>query len=303
MKISENIKENIAKYLGDKTEDYLKDIANKIEKYTQQWKLSQLVFTETETMGLIFFCDSVIYGVCILKFCIPEPEFETGLNCLLSYNGNSYVKIHAYDKTDYVLLMERVIPGDTMWEVENFRERARLFAELVKDLPILWDGSGKFPTYRMWMEELRTTLISLGDRDDALFYLDKALLIYDELKQKYNRKCLLHGDMHQENMLLNTKSSYTIIDPKGVVDDPVMETARFLMNESPCDIGEIEIKEIISIISSIIGIPEADVTKSMFIDAALAQCWGLDKPFSDKHDFSKEKQKVLNICAFTYGLL
>lgn len=303
MKISENIKQNIAQYLGDKTEDYLKDIAGKLEKYTQQWKLSQLVSTEKEALGLIFFCDSVIYGECILKFCIPEPGFETGLNCLLSYDGNSYVKIHAYDKSDYVLLMERIIPGDSMWEVKDFRERARRFAELIKDLPIVWDGSGKFPTYRTWLEELRTKLIKLIDRDDALFYLDKALSIYDDLKQKYNRKCLLHGDMHQDNMLLNKKGNYTIIDPKGVVDDPVMETARFLMNESPHDVGETEIREIISIISSIIGIPETDVTKSMFIDAVLMQCWGLAEPFSDKKDFLKENQQMLDICSFTYGLL
>ena len=134
-----------------------------------------------------------------------------------------------------------------------------------------------------------------------MFYLDKALLIYDELRQKYNRKCLLHGDLHQENMLLNSNGGYTIIDPKGVVDDPVMETARYLMNESPCEVEKI--REIISIISSIIGIPEEDITKSMFIDAALGQCWSLDKPYSNPCEFAERKQEVLDICNFAYRLL
>ena len=197
--------------------------------------------------------------------------------------------------------MEHVVPGNLMWEIKDYRERAKIFAALVKDLPILWDYNNKYPTYRTWMEELRVKLVNLGDREDIMFYLDKALDIYDELKQIYNRKCLLHGDLHQENMLLNSKGSYTIIDPKGVIDDPVMETARYLMNESSLEVKKI--REIINIIASTIGIPEKDVTKSMFIDAALGQGWTFDTPFSDPNKFAKEKQEAINLCAFVYGLL
>jgi streptomycin 6-kinase len=204
--------------------------------------------------------------------------------------------------------MERVVPGNQMWEVKDIHKRARLFAELVKGLPVPWDGVYPFPTYRTWMEELRCTLIALGGREKALFYLDEALSVYDGLKRKYNRKYLLHGDLHQENMLLNTKGGYTVIDPKGVVDDPVMETARYLMNE--CESEKIEnpyeaerLIEIIGIISSIIEVPETDIIKSMFIDAALGQCWMIDTPFDDENEFAVQKQKVLDVCSFVYELL
>jgi len=301
MRISEIIRQDIQKSHGDKSEDWLSDIYGRIEKYAELWELSQLAFMETDTDCPLFSCDSAVHGACIFKICLTEPEFETGVNCLRVYDGTAYVKLYAYDLTDYVVLLERVTPGNQMWDVEDFRERARLFAEIVKDLPILWDGYGKFPTYRMQMEDLRITLIDLGDREKALFYLDEALRIYDELKQNYNRKYMLHGDLHQYNILLNSKGGYTIIDPKGVVDDPVMETARYLMNESPC--GAEKIREIISIISSIIGIPKEDITKSMFIDAALGQCWNLDKPFSNQSDFAEQMREVLEICGFAYGLL
>ena len=37
----------------------------------------------------------------------------------------------------------------------------------------------------------------MDNMEDALFYLNKAIQTYDELKQKYIQSCLLHGDMHQ----------------------------------------------------------------------------------------------------------
>ena len=301
MKIADSIYQSIQKYLSDRTDYNLTDVINKIEKFTERWQLSQLNFMEKDAYGLLFTCISAVYGESVLKICLSEPEFETGVNCILSYNGKGYVKIHAYDLTDYILLMEHVVPGNLMWEIEDYRERAKIFAELVKDLPVLWDFNDKYPSYRTWMEELRVKLVNLGDREDVMFYLDKALEIYDELKQTYNKKCLLHGDLHQENMLLNSKGGYTIIDPKGVVDDPVMETARYLMNESSLETEKL--REIISIISSIINIPEKDVAKSMFIDAALGQGWTFDTPFSDPNKFAKEKQEALNLCAKVYGLL
>jgi len=299
MKIIENLHQNIIKFHSDKIDGYLFDIYSKIEKYTEQWGLSQIAFIETDR--LLFSCYSHVHGACIFKICISEPEFEAGVDCLRIYNGKIYVKLYNYDLTDSVVLLEQVKPGNQMWEVEDFRERAGIFAEIVKNLPVLWDGHGKFPTYRTWMEELRTKLIELGDREDALFYLDEALRIYDAIKQKYNRQYMLHGDLHQENMLLNSKGGYTIIDPKGVVDDPVMETARYLMNESPCEVEKI--REIIKIISAGTGVPESDITKSMFIDAALGQCWTLDTPYSNQDEFIEQKREALDICSFAYGLL
>jgi streptomycin 6-kinase len=197
--------------------------------------------------------------------------------------------------------MEQVSPGYVLWEVEDYRERAKIFVKLLKDLPIIWDGNGNYPTYRTWMEELRVKLINLGDREDIIFYLDKALEIYDELKRTYSRKYLLHGDLHHENMLSDSSGGYKIIDPKGVIDDPVMETARYLLNESSLEADEI--LEIINIISSATDIPKRDVTKSMYIDAALSQGWTFDKPFADPNKFAEEKQEALDFCAFVYGLL
>ena len=122
-------------------------------------------------------------------------------------------------------------------------------------------------------------------------------------------------------MLLNSNGGYTIIDPKGVIDDPVMETARFLMNEIPCDDKPCDgkpshgkpcdgkssygwkIYDMVSIMSPIIAIPEVDILKSMYIDAALGHSWTMEEHYKTRQAFDAAKKDVLSTCEFVYGLL
>jgi len=228
--------------------------------------------------------------------CIPGPEVATEVNCLRFYDGKSYCKLWEYDLTDDVLLLEKVTPGNQMWDVEDYRERARLMGITVKGLPIEYNGQEQYPTYLSWMENIHRKMTVMGGLDDVLFYLNKAIELYNELKQRHRKACLLHGDLHQENMLLNSKGGYTIIDPKGVVDDPVMETARFLMNETPCE--ESKIMEMAAIMSPIIGISGKDILNSMFVDAALGQSWCMEEHYTTKDAFEEAKQNALETCRF-----
>jgi streptomycin 6-kinase len=188
-----------------------------------------------------------------------------------------------------------------MWAVKDYRERARLMAMTVNGLPVVECEQGKYPTYLSWMKRIHQTLTEMGGLEDVLFYLDKAMEVYAELKQSHKKSCLLHGDLHQENMLLNAKGTYTIIDPKGVVDSPVFETARFLLNELPCD--ENKIREMAAILSFLIGIPERDILMGLYVDTALGNSWCMEEHFPTKEAFEKEKREVLMICEFVYGLL
>lgn len=301
MNIPESTQQRIYKYMGDKTDDFMSQVDKRLGKYTDKWQLSNIVFMPTNTVNLLFSCVSDLYGNCVLKMCIPGPEVATEINCLRTYDEKGYCKLWEYSLTDDILLLEQIMPGRQMWAVDDYRERARLMAVTVKSLHVSYNGTEQYPTYLSWMEEIHRTLTSMGGLEDVLFYLNEAVKIYAELKQHHSRSCLLHGDLHQENMLLNSKGGYTVIDPKGVVDDPVMETARFLMNETPCD--ESKTREMTAIMSPIIGVSERDIIKSMFVDAALSQSWCMEEHYPTQEAFEKEKQNVLETCKFVYGLL
>lgn len=60
---------------------------------------------------------------------------------------------------------------------------------------------------------------------------------------------LLHGDFHHDNILLGNDGEYIIIDPKGVIGDPVFDIARFILNEFDDEITTELYKKINHIIS------------------------------------------------------
>ena len=335
MTIPDDTKQALYKNLGDETDAFLSHAARLLEKYANQWQLTNIEFMETNTVNLLFACDSALYGACVLKVCIPGLETTTEINCLRAYDGKGrrcsdgnwassvtknaneasrfgsssthlqaeqpYCRLLAYNLQDNILLLQRVIPGSQMWEVADYKDRARHMAHLGKDLHIPWDGQTPYPTYLSWMERIHDTLSAMGNMDDMLFYLNKAMAVYAELKTRHTQNCLLHGDLHHENMLLNAQGSYTIIDPKGVVDAPVMETARFLNNEIPCEPGRI--LEMVAIMSPIIGICEKDMLCSLFVDTALSTCWSMEEHFPTQAAFEEAKREALADCQFAYELM
>jgi len=299
--VKESSREGIYKYLGDKTDAFLSGIEACLEKYAKLWRLSHISFMVTNTVNLLFKSESELYGSCVLKMCIPGPEVATEINCLKAYDGQGFVKLWTYSTKDNILLLEQISPGDQMWAVKDYKQRAQLMAQRIKSLHFIETVQDQYPSYRTWMEGVHKKLTDMGGMDDALFYLNKALGIYDDLKQSYNRSCLLHGDMHHENLLLNNQGGYTIIDPKGVVDVPLMETARFLLNEIPCNAEKI--CEMVAIMAPIIGVPQVDMLKSMYIDAALGCCWRLEENLPTQESYERNKQEALEDCSFVYGLL
>ena len=301
MEFSEITAANLKKYLGADAGKFLSKAGSLIKKYSEIWRITKCDYVRTETINLLYDCYSLKYGRCVMKICIPGPEVLTEINCIRAYDGRGYVKLWDCGPEDDVMLLEYVTPGDQMWAVKDYRERARLMAERVNGLPIEWDGCGDYPTYGSWMVKLLGFLKTLEGAEEAVFYLGEAIFVYDGLKRKYNRACLLHGDLHQENMLLNRDGGYTIIDPKGVVDDPVMETARFLNNETPCETEKLI--EIAKIMSPVTSVPAGDILRSMYVDSALGNCWTFEEYYDSAGALDKARRDALSNIKFVYELI
>jgi len=275
-----------------------------LEIYRDRWQLSDISFLPASTVNLLFTCKSDRYGSCILKLCIPGPEVATEIGCLRAYDGSGYCKLWDFDRADNILLLERVFPGDNLWAIGDFRKRALLFGETLRDFPFHGDGAGHFPTYLTWMESTQQKITRIGGLEEMIPYLVRAHDTYLELKQRQSRACLLHGDLHQGNLLLNSSDGYTIIDPKGVIDDPVMETARFLLNEIDRDgLDELRIKEIATILSPLVNSSVEDILSALFIDTVLSKSWSMEEYYSSADAFTQAKHDATKTCSFVYDLL
>ena len=130
------------RFLGDASEAFLEDAAASLAVFAECWQLSELHFLDTPAVNLLYSCVSALYGACILKICLPGPEFATETDTLLSYQGRGYVKLWAYDRDTRLLLLERIFPGDQLKDLTDHRERAHRVALTIRETCRLWDGKG-----------------------------------------------------------------------------------------------------------------------------------------------------------------
>jgi streptomycin 6-kinase len=94
-------------------------------------------------------------------------------------------------------------------------------------------------------------------------------LVQTPVKKDSGRKVLLHGDLHQENILSNG-NSWVVIDPKGVIGDPIHEIWACV--EDP--IYDLKF------LASYFGYSLQDIVEWYYVHLILASCWqaedGLD---------------------------
>jgi len=106
----------------------------------------------------------------------------------------------------------------------------------------------------------------------------KAKEICLSITRSYSRRVLLHGDFHHDNILLSSNGEYIIIDPKGVIGDPVFDVPRFILNEYGDHITSelyTKINDIIFNFEVNLSIPNDVIRKCLYVETVMGTCWSL----------------------------
>ncbi len=229
--LTDIIAERFLEKLG--TERYNERISI-VEKYKKQWELSEIEFkSEFSFNSLIFFAVSKRYGKVILKILINNgfDEDYKEMLALKLFQGENFCKLYEYSFDDKIYIMERIVPANTLYESAPRNERIKIAVEIFKRLHKTDLPDSTFPTYTEWFEAGKKGTKNRKDCEGLYQYLDSAERMLADICKKYSRNLLLHGDLHHENILKNENGSYTVIDPKGVIGDPVFDLSRFILDE------------------------------------------------------------------------
>jgi streptomycin 6-kinase len=108
--------------------------------------------------------------------------------------------------------------------------------------------------------------------------MNKAQEIYISIANKYPRQMLLHGDFHHDNILLGKDGAYIIIDPKGVIDDPVFDIPRFILNEFDDEITPELSRKInfsLSVFENELEVPNDILRQSLYVETTMGACWNV----------------------------
>lgn len=97
-------------------------------------------------------------------------------------------------------------------------------------------------------------------------YLQKARTLKKQLlRSSTESQVLLHGDLHQDNILAHG-DDWLVIDPKGVIGFPINEIWA-CVEELPYDLV---------FVSNYFGYRSDDVVKWYYVHAVLAACWQVE---------------------------
>ena len=263
---------------GNGGEKWLNEVPSIIDKYVLKFNLSNLVICDKLTYNIIIFAESAEYGKVVLKINIPFKELTlreaTTLNLL---SGKGVCRCYYSNIDDGILLLERLLPGILLSEVQNFDEKTKIFLSVAEKVNVKLDRSYGLSTYR----EILNRTIKLSEEEAEKFSIVINLInladkLYSKIEEKNNSNYLLHSDLYSDNILLSD-NEWKAIDPHGFIGNRIIDVAIFLQKElEKTDFNIDNINEKIEIIESISIYGKEDICTVLLINYILNICWSIE---------------------------
>ena len=171
----------------------------------------------------------------VLKACALTDEFPQQPEALRLVDGHGMVRLLECDWDEEIMLLERLLPGTMLLEVEDDEVTTSVAASIMQKIRRPVPENHPFKTIQQWgkgFERLRQSYNGgTGPFPESL--VERAETLYRELCASMAEPVLLHGDLHHENILSAEREPWLAIDPKGVVGEAVYETGSWLRNPMP----------------------------------------------------------------------
>ncbi len=171
----------------------------------------------------------------VVKAYSPTNELKEETDALRLFAGRGSVRLLDYDAENEVLLLERLEPGTSLRTLENDEEAISIAASVMRQLWRPVPANHSFPSIIDW----GAGLIRLRQRYNGgsgpfpTRLLEEAEALFAELSTSMAEPVLLHGDLHQDNILSAGQQRWVVIDPKGLIGEPAYETGAILHNFLP----------------------------------------------------------------------
>lgn len=235
----------------------------------------------------------------VLKAGIPNRELYTEIAALKVFDGSGCVRLLDADPGLGALLLERLEPGEPLFNLEDDEDATGIAAQVMgalwKPVPERHD----FPSIADWgrgFERLRDTFDGgAGPFPEQLVRHAEAL--FSELLGSMERSVLLHGDLHHWNILSSAGSTvspvqnqtWLAIDPKGVIGEPEYEAGAWLRNPYPQLLAWPDPQGVtrrrIDQFASLLDLDKDRITAWGYAQAVLSAWWGYEDQAEDWGDW------------------
>lgn len=229
--LPKNFTRNTLDVCGETGEQWLNELPRIIKEIEANWSLKAEKPFQNLSYNYVAPCVSENGDEAVLKIALPlnNPEIFNEANYLQIANGNGAVKLVKSDESRRAILLEKLTPGANLKEVCR-RDKAKaveIAIPVMRGLLTKPLQNSKFLRLEDWFSNF---FDKAPKTNFPLEFQNKARGFYEKLSSDSQRKLLIHGDFHHENILSSTRAPFLAIDPKGIVGDVGYEIAVFLNN-------------------------------------------------------------------------
>lgn len=221
----------IARNFGAHGERWLAALPAQLDALERAWAIERIAEVETvgecAWIGVVRRADG---SDAILKITVPHAEARHEGDALRAWAGDAAVHLLAASEDGFALLLERAVPGESLWSLPVDAGNAVACAVGRR----LWrTPEPGAPFVRLddmvarWRGQIPSQAPGQGY---SRLMIDAALQLACELVAGSPAPRLLHGDLHPGNILAARRAPWLAIDPKPVVGDPAYDWAQWLGN-------------------------------------------------------------------------
>ena len=167
----------------------------------------------------------------VLKIAPPYDPIEIFAEAafLSSRAGKACVDLLREDRSRRAILIEHARPGLSM-DVQFDADPFACVEPAIELLRSILSAPPANITDVQYLDDWFTRFECFRETDFPKDYGEKALAIYEKVKQQHDRIYYLHGDFHPGNIVTADRGPFLAIDPKGLVGHVSYDIAVFLNN-------------------------------------------------------------------------
>jgi len=263
--IPPQLDENIRSWHGREGSDWLEALPAEVAGLAARWGLTVAEpFGDDGAVSWVAPATTATGSEAVLKVFLPDLENRHEADALRHYDGRGAVRL--LEDEPGALLLERLRPGTSLWQLDDDDEAARIVAGLLEQL---WHAPGDGHPFRTlagdamrWSIEIPEAWARLREPfERELADLGGALAA--ELAQSQGEQVVLHQDLHGGNVLRAERSPWLAIDPKPLVGEREFDLAS-LIRDTRDRIDERLVRRRLDLLSEVLG-----------LDRERMRCWAL----------------------------
>ncbi|QTD42592.1 aminoglycoside phosphotransferase family protein [Sporosarcina sp. Te-1] len=211
-------------------EKWLASLPARIAHYAEQWGLTIQGPVSNLSYNYVLFVEDALGQPFILKLGVPNFDCRNEMDTVRQYDGHGCARLVKADREEGVMLLERLLPGTMLSELQDEEEVTRIFLTTWKAIRRELPTDRKIPMITDWAASLTQYAADQSNSEIPKEFIDKAEGYIKKIMDHPEQHALLHGDLHHENILYSEEWGWLAIDPKGVGGDPYFDLVSFMIN-------------------------------------------------------------------------